>query len=151
MRRHDDDRALAAVERVRSVREQDSRIGLQHALGSSRERDAAVAASAQAIARYPAFGAGSIRNFRAYRLLLSGVAEQLTRAEQDAATGRAIAEEARRRWQQDHTRLRAVEALSARREAARREERDRRAATEMDDIAGQLWRRRHPGAGGGTR
>jgi flagellar biosynthesis chaperone FliJ len=140
-RRPDEDKALGAVERVRHVREQDSRIGLQRALATSAADAAAVQVTQLMMELHPAFGHGSVRDFHADRFLITTMAQQHQRERQRAEASRGVAEEAQRRWQLDQTRVRAVELLLARRAAARRAERERREAHELDDLAGQAWLR----------
>lgn len=140
--RHEDDRALGAVERVRRVREEDSRIGLQHALAASAQHAAAVEAARMLVERHPTFGSGSVRDFHADRALVTAMAAQHERERQRAEASRGVAAEAQRRWQADRTKVRAVELLLDRRAAERRAERDRREAAELDDLAAQGWQRR---------
>lgn len=142
LRRHDADRALGAVERVRSVREEDSRIGLQQALSASAADAAVVEATRAAMELHPAFTHGSVQGFHTDRARLLGLAEQHELDRERAEASRGVAEHARRRWQEDRTRLRAVEMLLARRVELRRLERDRLEAVALDDLAGQAWLRR---------
>lgn len=135
------DKGLRAVERVREVREQDSRIGLQRALQAQRTQEAAVEAARLLLEMHPGFSHGSVRDFHADRALVTAMAQQHARERQQADASRTVAEEAARRWQQDRTRVRAVELLLERRGQERRAERDRRTAHELDDIAGQAWLR----------
>lgn len=135
------DKALRAVERVREVREQDSRIGLQRALQAQRAQEAAVEAARLLLETHPGFSRGSVRDFHADRALVSAMAQQHARERQQAEASRTVAEEAARRWQRDRTRVRAVELLLERRAEERRDEQDRRTAHELDDIAGQGWLR----------
>lgn len=140
-RRHDDDRALGAVERVRRVREQDSRIGLQQALATTAQHAAAVAAARMLMETRPQFSHGSVRDFHADRALLAAMAQQHERERQRAESSRRVAEEAQRRWHGDRAKVRAVEMLLERRGEERRVESDRREAAELDDLAAQGWLR----------
>lgn len=140
-RREHEDKALGAVERVRGVREQDSRIGLQRALAASAAQAAAVAAARLLIETHPTFTQGSAGDFASDRRLVTALAEQHEREKQRAEAGRGVAEEAQRRWRSDRARVRAVELLLERRAAERRAERERREVHELDDLAGQAWLR----------
>lgn len=144
MRRRDDaDKALGAVERVRAVREQDSRAGLQRALQAHRTQEAVVEATRMQMERHPAFTLGSARDFHADRTLVAAMALQHARQREQAHTSRTVAEEAQRRWQHDRARVRAVELVLERRAQERSAERERRMVAELDDIAGQAWLRQH--------
>jgi flagellar FliJ protein len=142
-RRHHEDKALGAVERVRTVRERDSRVGLQQALVTNREHEVTVEASRLMMEEHPAFSHGSIRDFHADRALVMAMAMQHQREREQAAASRTVAEEAQRRWQHDRTRVRAVELLLERRAEERRVEQQRREAHELDDLAAQSWLRGH--------
>jgi flagellar FliJ protein len=145
--RHEQDRGLAAVRRVRSVREDDSRVGLQRALAETRRKQDEATRLRTALAAAPAFGAGTAADFHRHTQHLAGLAEAGTRAEDDAARSARVAEEARSRWQHDRTEVRVVDLLLERRSAARAVERARREAAELDDLAAVGWlRRRNEGA-----
>jgi flagellar FliJ protein len=139
--RHPEDRALTAVRRVRDSREQDSRFGLQHALGVVRERDAELTRVAERRASAPTFGAGSPADFAAHVEHLARLAALEQQAVAAARDSRLVADEARRRWQRDRQQVRVVEGLLERRALARAEERARREARELDDLASQAWLR----------
>jgi flagellar FliJ protein len=145
--RPDSDRGLQAVERVRGIREQDSRIGLQHALATNAAHEAAASAARMLLETHPQFSHGSVRDFHADRALLAAMADQQDRARQRAEASRGVAEEAERRWRGDRAKVRAVELLLERRAAERRAERERREAAELDDISGQAWLRRRRDTG----
>ncbi len=136
------DRALGAVRRVRDAREQDSRIGLQHALAAARTRDAEAERARARLDQAPAFGTGSVADFRGHVLHVTALAQGEQQAAQRAESSRAVADEATRRWQRDRTELRVVDLLLERRAAERAEERGRREARELDDLAAQGWLRR---------
>lgn len=140
-RSHRADRGLAAVVRVREVRETDSRIGLQQVLAEQ----AALAARLDgltgvltATAVPPVSTPGALVAQRT-ALASAGVLVAETRAE--LATAEVVAAEARARWGADKARLAAVEHLLEQRAARRRTEAARREAREADDLAAQRWAR----------
>jgi flagellar FliJ protein len=148
MSRHEQDRGLAAVRRVRSVREDDSRVGLQRALAETRRKQEEATRLRTALATAPTFAAGTVADFKRHTQHLAGLAEAGTRAEDDAARSARVAEEARSRWQHDRTEVRVVDLLLERRSAARAVERARRETAELDDLAAVGWlRRRNEEAG----
>lgn len=147
-RKHAADRGLVAVARVREVRERDSRLGLQHAQSLARQREREAAQLQSALDQAPAFTEGSSGQFVVARQLLASMAVRAQRAADHARSCRMVADEARVHWQADKTRLRAVEYLLDKRAEARRSEAARKEARELDDVAGQLWIRRHAEAGG---
>ncbi len=139
MSTHADDAGMRAVARVRSVRESDSRVGLQTALLESRSAQTTVDDLRGRIASASGFAAGSAAEFLALRASLGALGEVLITAEEHLDASRTISEAAYARWQQDRTRLAAIEMLLERRAAARRAERERTEARELDDIAAQRW------------
>ncbi|MGZ4493273.1 MAG: hypothetical protein ACXVWU_01105 [Nocardioides sp.] len=141
MTAHEQDRALTAVRRVRSARETDSRIGLQHALSTLCEREAEEARAQQRLAEAPLFAAGSTSEFAAHVVHVSNLAQDSRRTGAAAESSRTVAGEATRRWQADTTAVRVVELLLERRAAERTAERARREARELDDLAAQGWLR----------
>jgi flagellar FliJ protein len=136
------DRGMRAVARVRGVREQDSRIGLQQALTEQREHEARAVELRGRIETGDSFALGTAASFLALRASLDALGQVLRAAEAEAASSRTVSEAAYAHWLADRTRLSAVETLLDRRERARREEAARREARELDDIAAQLWLRR---------
>jgi flagellar protein FliJ len=139
------DAGMRAVARVRAVREQDSRIGLQQALGELRLHEGRAADLRHRVENADAFAAGSAASFVALRASLDALGQVLRAAEEDTATSRTISEAAYTRWQEDKTRLSAVEVLLERRAADRRTQASRREARELDEVAVQLWQRRESG------
>lgn len=139
---HQDDRGLAAVARVRGVREQDSRIGLRMAAAESAGRTGrAVELHGRLVsAELPEAATPGELLSRRTTLALLGDDARDARARAVAAT--RIADEARAHWSVDRSRLAAVEHLLERRAARRRTEQARRAAREADDLAAQGWLRR---------
>jgi flagellar protein FliJ len=136
------DRGLAAVRRVRAARENDSRIGLQRALADARDRDATAQRAAGRVASAPSFGGGDAREFHRHRQVVTGLAGQWHDAEEMAAAGRRVAEQARLHWLADRTAVRTVDLLLERRAEERAAERDRREAALLDDLAASGWLRR---------
>jgi flagellar export protein FliJ len=137
-----DDAGMLAVARVRGVREQDSRIGLQQALGEQRARERRVAELRGRLEGSGSFGTGSAGAFLALRASLDVLGAAVRDAEEATAASRRISEAAYDRWQVDRARLAAVESLLERRAAVRRAEAARREARDLDEIAAQLWQRR---------
>lgn len=141
-----DDRGMRAVLRARSVRERDSRVGLLQA----RAEEALHAARAAHLAARIADAAdvadggdgGSSRDFLAARDHLLALGDAATAARSELASAHRIAESAQAHWQGDRIRVRAVESLLERRAQARRDERARREALALDDVAAQGWARR---------
>lgn len=136
---HSDDAGMRAVARVRSVRESDSRVGLQTALLESRSAQATVDGLRDRITAAAGFATGSAAEFLALRASLGALGDVLIAAEAHCDQTRTISEAAYVRWQQDRTRLAAIEMLLERRAAARRAEQERAEARELDDIAAQRW------------
>lgn len=133
---------MRAVERVRRVREQDSRIGLQQALDEQRLHEARVAELRVRLETGSAFDAGSAGSFLALRASLDALGAAVRSAEFDVAASRTISDAAYAQWALDRARLAAVEALIERRAEATRAEAARREARELDEIAVQRWQRR---------
>jgi flagellar FliJ protein len=139
------DAGMRAVARVRGVREQDSRIGLQQALAEQRLHESRAADLRHRVENAGAFAGGSVASYVALRASLDALSHVLLAAEEDTATSRTISESAYVRWQHDKTRLSAVEVLLERRAAERRAQVSRREARELDEVAVQLWQRRESG------
>lgn len=141
MSTHREDRGLAAVRRVREVRETDSRIGLQ----TARAEESAALVRVDTLGRSLSGAVVPVETtpaaLLAQRTALAGLGDRLVAARGQAESAGAIAVDARARWTADRTRLAAVEHLLARRAEVRRTEAERRAAAEADDIATQRWLR----------
>lgn len=139
------DSHLRVVARVRSVRERDSRIGLVTALTEERAAAARVDTLKEGLTSVPPHTVGDLASFsyRQHQVDSIGQALMAARSAQQAAA--VVAVSARQHWESDRTRLAAVEALIERREAARRRELQRREARDMDEVAGELWRRQGDG------
>jgi hypothetical protein len=144
---HEQDRALGAVRRVRTAREQDSRIGLQVALATSRQRRREAERANARLVQAPRFGVGSLTEFHGHVLHVTALAQAELLAADRAESSRAVAQEATVRWQRDRTALRVVDLLLERRAEERADERDRREARELDDLAAQGWLRAEAGGG----
>jgi flagellar export protein FliJ len=139
--RSNSDAGLQAVARVRAVREQDSRLGLQQAVRELRQHEEESADLRHRIERSEVFGSGSTASYLALRASLEAVGAALRAADAQAASSRTISETAYGRWQRDKSRLSAVELLLGRRAAERRAEAARKEARELDELAVQRWRR----------
>ncbi|HEX6515070.1 MAG TPA: flagellar FliJ family protein [Nocardioidaceae bacterium] len=139
---HDTDRALAAVRRVREAREQDSRLGLQQALATSRAREAAAERARVRVEQAPAFGGGTPGDFWLHVRHGAALAQASAEAARQAENGRLVAEEAAGRWRHDRQQVRVADLLLDRRAEERRAERARREQRELDDLAAQGWLRR---------
>ncbi|QCX28589.1 flagellar FliJ family protein [Nocardioides jishulii] len=135
------DRGMRAVERVRAVRERDSRIGLQQALAEREQRRARLADLNDQLASSPAWDEGDATSFRARRAAVLAIGAAAGAAGDQLGAAHRIADSAQAHWSTDKTRLAAVESLLARRAEVRRGERAHREAVELDDIAAQLWGR----------
>jgi flagellar export protein FliJ len=142
MSRNRPDAGMLAVARVRGVREQDSRIGLQRALAEQRSREQRVAELRGRLESNSHFDSGPAGAFLVLRASLDALGADVRSAEQDVATSTTISEAAFDAWQADRARLAAVEFLLERRAAARRVEAAHREARELDEIAVQRWQRR---------
>jgi flagellar export protein FliJ len=133
---------MRAVERVRGVREQDSRAGLQQALAEQRLHEARVAELRGRLEGGSVFESGSAGSFLVLRASLDALSAAVRSAEFDVTASRTVSEAAYAQWALDRARLAAVEALIERRAEATRAEAARREARELDEIAVQRWQRR---------
>lgn len=138
-----EDRGLRAVARVREVRERDSRIGLLHALRSVGDREAEVARLHQALDGADSCEAATMGAYVANRDLLVGAARAVREAEERLRSSRAVAAEARSRWQSDEARLRTIEHLLEQRRMHRSELLAHLEAKEADDVGTRLHSRTH--------
>lgn len=137
------DRGLRAVERVREVRERDSRLGLQQARREQEAHAGRLAELEEITRQHGSFVSGDMGAFVALRTQLVGLREATTHARAELDTATLVATSAQEHWQGDHTRLSAVESLLERRADERRAEALQAEARELDDVAGRLWLRRH--------
>lgn len=144
-RRHVDDAGLDAVARVRDVREQDSRTGLQQANSELAEAAARVAEAEESVRRASEIAPGAeADSWVAARATLLALSSRSMKAREGAAMSRTVAEAALARWQSDRARLEAVELLLERRATERRAQAARAEARELDDLATQRHLRRGP-------
>ncbi len=141
--RHDKDRGMRAVARVREVRERDSRVGLLHAMGTVRTREAELLDLQQALETASGREATSLDDFVVSRQLLAAMAVAVREAEQRLDASRIVATEAHSRWQADKSRVRAIEHLLEERALRRAEDARRADQREVDDVIGRLHSRRH--------
>ena len=139
------DSHLRVVARVRSVRERDSRIGLVTALTEERAAAARVDTLKEGLTSVPPHTVGDLASFSYRQHQVDSIGQALTAARTAQQAAAVVAVSARQHWESDRTRLAAVEALIERREAARRRELQRREARDMDEVAGELWRRQGDG------
>lgn len=139
------DAGMLAVARVRGVREQDSKLGLRRAVEDEREAARRLDAVRARLGTAEIAPDGSLAGFLSARAAGTALAQETALA--DAALGVAgtVRAAAREHWQRDRTRLAAVELLLERRQEARRVERARREAAEIDDLVAARWLRAHPG------
>lgn len=140
-RTHRADRGLAAVARVREVRETDSRIGLQQVLAEQAALDARLAALTDGLTAAAVPAVSTPGALVAQRAALAGAGLLVGETRAELATTEVVAAEARARWGADKARLAAVEHLLEARSARRRTEAARREAREADDLAAQRWAR----------
>ena len=136
-----EDPGLAAVARVRAVRERDSRLGLQQALIDEHRAGAEVQRLADVLAGIDGRAEGDSGAFVAVRAVYLGVSEALAEARRKEAAARLVAVDAAAYWRSDHARLGAVEGLLERPAAERAAEARRTEERELDDVAGRLWLR----------
>ncbi len=141
-RTHPDDRGLAAVGRVRALRENDSRVGLQLVLAEEAAGAARLASLDRTLASATVPARTTPADLVAQRTALANVGLLAREARATQATAEVVTAEARARWSDDRARLAAVEQLLERRAADRRTETLNREAREADDLAAQRWARR---------
>lgn len=141
MSARDLDRGMHAVKRARSVREQDSRIGLQQALREHTQRRMRLESLQAQMTEASAWRDGDVSSYLVRRHGLLALGEAIVSATGAVEAARQIVDSAHAHWSSDKVRLSAVESLLERRAEERRVERARREAVELDDIATQLWTR----------
>ena len=151
MSARDLDRGMHAVRRARSVREQDSRIGLQQALREHAEQRTRLESLQTQMSQASTWQEGDISSYLVRRHGLLALGEAIVSATHAFDAGKQIVDSAHAHWSTDKVRLSAVESLLERRAEERRAERARREAAELDDIASQLWiRRQHRSSSDGS-
>lgn len=143
---HRADRGLAAVARVREIREQDSRIGLRIARtdAATAQQEAGRLGAQLAHATLPEATSPGLLLAHTTALAVLGTAGR--EARDAAAAAERLATDAHAYWSRDRARMAAVEHVLAARVARRRAEAQRREAVESDDLAAQLWLRRRTSA-----
>ncbi|WP_182379536.1 flagellar export protein FliJ [Nocardioides sp. WS12] len=144
-RPHPEDRGLAAVARVRSVRETDSRIGLTQVLAEEAAMTARLTTLQNQLTAAPVVDLTTPGELIAHRTALTHLGSLIQETRADVATAAMVSAEARARWISDRARLAAVEHLLEQRAAGRRTEARRKADREADDLAAQRWSRAHGG------
>ncbi|MCX6400735.1 MAG: flagellar FliJ family protein [Propionibacteriales bacterium] len=146
-RTHPEDRGLAAVARVRSVRETDSRIGLTQVLAEEAAVASRLAGLQNQLAGTAPASLATPGELLAHRTALTHLGELIQETRRELETAAVVSAEARARWSNDRARLAAVEHLLEQRAARRRTEERRKADREADDLAAQRWSRAdHGGA-----
>lgn len=140
-RRHPEDAGMLAVRRVRSVREQDSLVGLQRAVAERRAAGSRLAALRQTAARQQQFDVGDMAAFFSARTAMAALTAQISAAEEAWSASTLLLDTANARWQQDRARLEAIDLLLRRREQTRAAEARRREAQVLDEAAAQRWLR----------
>jgi flagellar export protein FliJ len=143
---HREDRGLAAVARVREVRETDSRIGLQRVLAEQAALAGRLDGLVGSLVAAPVPAVVAPGALLAQRTALTHVGLLVGETRASLASAEVVSDEARARWGADRARLAAVELLLERRAARRRTEAGRRADREADDLAAQAWSRLREGA-----
>lgn len=141
-RPHAADRGLAAVARVRALRENDSRVGLQMVLAEEAAGAARLAGLDRTLATAVVPDQTTPGELLVRRTALASVGLLAQEARAAQVTAEIVSAEARAHWSADRARLAAVEQLLERRAAARRTESMKREAREADDLAAQRWARR---------
>jgi flagellar biosynthesis chaperone FliJ len=140
------DPGLAAVARVREMKERNSRITLERTLRSVHERELELRRRQADLATANDFREGVAADFLIARQAITFMVQGIREAELAFVSSQEEAGQAHAHWAKDKTQLRAVEMLLERRGATRREERERREVRELDDVAGRLWTRKQGGA-----
>ncbi|MCL8027696.1 flagellar FliJ family protein [Nocardioides bruguierae] len=136
------DPGLAAVARVRAVRERDSRLGLVKALAEVREREAEVARLEQSLQVHGRQLDGDMGRFVVLCQSLAVLREAASDARRRAESAALVATDAQSYWTSDKARLGAVEGLMERRADERRAEAVRAADAVTDEVASVGWLRR---------
>lgn len=142
-RPHPDDAGMLAVARVRGVREQDARLGLQQALGELRAAQAEVA-RLEAVLHAPVATDGiHAAEYARQRTALVAVGQAVAAARRVVEAAASVAAAAQERWVAERSKLRAVEMLLEKRADERALERRRAEDKAQDDLAAQRWQRAH--------
>lgn len=147
------DRGLAAVARVRGVREHESQRQLQRALSQLRDRqrdlaqleDQISAAAGMEVGLFGTAGITAPGQLLALRITLTNLSGLVTEARRAVEAAARATDLAREQWEQDKTRLTAVERLLERRLAEHRADLARAHGRESDELASAGWIRRTQG------
>lgn len=142
-------RRLAAVSRVRAVRERQARQALARAHGAVRERQAEVARRDAALAARALPPDGPAVAFLAAQAARRALAGDLAAARRAAVTAAAETDAQRAAWTQARADQRAVELLTERERLAAQARADRVGQAEADDRAAASWLRARPPGGSG--
>jgi len=129
------DRGLGAVARVRGIREQDARIGLQLALNEEQLRERQVDALLERLSSADPELADDPVRVAEYRRALMGLGGLIQEKREAVVEQNLITADARSHWQAAANRLEIVEQLLARRAAQRQLAQAREEAKELDDVA----------------
>jgi len=136
-----EDAGLEAVARVRGVREQDDRLGLQLALAESRALHGRADHLRTLLTTTTTDGPMTPQQLLSHRIDLGRIGDAARDASRGADSADVVSAEARVRWEGTKTRLSAVERLIEMREARRRAAAEHSRAKEADDLAAQRWLR----------
>ncbi len=142
-------RRLAAVSRVRAVRERQAAQALARAHAAARDQQAEVARRDAALAARPLPPDGPAVAFPAAPAARRALAGDLAAARRAAVTAAAETEAQRAAWTQARADQRAVELLAEGERLAARAEADRAERAEADDRAAATWLRARPTGGPG--
>jgi flagellar FliJ protein len=134
-------RGLKAVERVRSLRENDARHGVAEAMNDLRSAQAERDRLDAALGHAGQFDHGPAGQFRIHRRDLATRADDAKAARVVVEGKQLLADDARARWVDASNRLQVVTDLIERRDVAHRSELDRAEARGLEDIASTAWLR----------
>jgi flagellar export protein FliJ len=132
---------MDAVARVRRVREQDSRIGLQQAVTEARATREQLERLREQLEGLPPATLAATAAFVSLRSSMLSLGAAIADARAATETADVVADAAREHWQHEKSRLRAIELLQEARAAEAKAEADRIEARELDDLATQAWSR----------
>lgn len=136
------DAGLRAVERVRGVRERDSRHGLTTAINEHAAVESGVRSLERQLESQPTFVAGPAATYLVDRTHALAIGQALIGRREDLRVSASVKDAATVHWRSDRSRLEAVSMLLERRAEQRRAERARAEAAQLDDAAAQGWLRR---------
>ncbi len=139
------DRGLQAVSRVRAVRERDSRLGLQQAIGEQRRHEQALADLERSVREHGSRVVTDVAQFVTLRASLTALTDAASRGRTTLDQAAVLRTSADAHWQSHKTRLSAVDNLLESRDDERRATDAHDEARELDEVAGRLWLRRTAG------